>query len=80
MNNALDLVARLEGDGLDRIWQDFPTDKKTPLRIALADKPGRMVYLVSGTTETPELCSAIVMSCKELKRILKATEKGSEMT
>ena len=80
MNNALDLVARLEGDGLDVIWQDFPADEKKPWRIALADRPGRMVYLVSGTDKEPELCSAIVMSCKELKRILKATEKGSEMT
>ena len=35
-----------------------------------------MVYLVSGTDKEPELCSAIVMNCKELKRILKAMEKG----
>lgn len=71
---ALDLVARLEGDGLDKIWQDFPADEKKPWRIALTDRPGRMVYLVSGTTDAPELCSAIVLSYKELKRILKATE------
>ena len=74
--DALDLVARLEGDGLDKIWQDFPADEKKPWRIALADRPGRMVYLVSGTDKEPELCSAIVLSYKELKRILKATEKG----
>lgn len=74
MNNALDLVGRLEGDGLDKIWQDFPADEKKPWRIALTDRPGRMVYLVSGTTEASELCGAIVLSYKELKRILRAME------
>lgn len=48
--------------------------RKKPWRIALTDRPGRMVYLVSGTDKEPELCSAIVLSYKELKRILKATE------
>ena len=73
---ALDLVARLEGDVLDKIWQDFPADEKKPWRVAMADRPGRMVYLVSGMNKEPELCSAIVLSYKELKRILKAAKKG----
>lgn len=42
---ALDLVARLEGDGLDKIWQDFPADEKS--HGGLPWRTGREEWFIS---------------------------------